>query len=149
MKKNIKHVRVELEDGTAIEHSGGRLNIARNYRTAPLSSKIIQEWYEYVVTWHIPVEIVDSEPTVEKINSDRETIRGKAWCSQHQCEPHDCFKLHNSNAFAKALNDEMKTAEQDAERWRKSFAKPFPVEKSSLIEFNFDDINQGYGNGQH
>lgn len=154
VKEKIKHLRLELENGQVIEHDGGMLNVSYNYRTAGNGSpKILQSWYEHVVTWHSAINPCNPKaPAVglpNTIKADRETLRGKAWCSVHQAEPGDCFKLHNPSAFANALDAEMKIAAQDAERWRKNFAKPLmePL-PSKYIDF-FADFNEGYGNGKH
>lgn len=122
MKAKIKHVRIELEDGTIVEHDGGMLNVSRNYRTAHGTCKIIQEWFEHVITWHTPVEVIGSKPPVEETPTGLQTE-----------------ELAKDPRFAGIADG------------RVYYRKPVPitVELPAWIDNLFDDINEGYGNGQH
>lgn len=44
---------------------------------------------------------------------------GGAWCSPHNCEPHDCFRIHNPKAYRDPERDGwMASDHPDRERMR-------------------------------
>jgi hypothetical protein len=136
VKSKISHIRVVLENGEVIEHSGGMFNQSRNYRTAGRGSpKIVAEWWEHVITWHTAIE---TPITVGEKELEPEHHKEAAWCNQHKMPPGDCFRQHvPATAFARALDEEVKQMEKDHERWKKEFAKP-------LLQDNTPDWASSY-----
>lgn len=108
----------------------------------------LQEWVEYHITW---IEYVRDLPAVSELvksveKADREALRGRAYCSQHGCEPHDCFDKHVApTAFSGRASDYLSFkypnfARQVQEAITKGVESIFP-------EFDLENLKEGYGNG--
>lgn len=129
----------------------------------------LQEWVEYHITW---IEYVRDLPAVSELvkaveKEDREALRGKAWCSQHGCEPSDCFAQHNPpTAFSGRASDYLSFKYPNFARQMQEAIDPGKegimraygltdeglqkwIEKEESIwpEFDLENLKEGYGNG--
>lgn len=95
-KYNIKHIRVELENGTVIEHSGGTFIVSKNARKKG-GFVNLQEWDEFHITWIKYHE--EAKPVEEVVVKEKPPSLYSAWCSIHSCPPSDCFTIHNPDAL--------------------------------------------------
>lgn len=99
-KRKVLSLQVLFEDGEVVHFNKLQATFSEspNCRTAGNGSpKKIAEWTEYHITW---LSDVKSDAVEESIQDKIEHRKEEAWCSQHQMNPSDCYKIHNPTAYS-------------------------------------------------
>lgn len=136
-KRKVKKITLEFADGTTDTFEvdatiSESLNSRKKY-----GFQNIQEWVEYHITW---VTYVQDLPLAVKKIEKPEHRQEEAWCSQHECSPSECFKVHNVKAYSG--RERTWASPESAVKFLE-----LPVDPPWLKEFT--DFLEGYGNGKH
>jgi hypothetical protein len=144
-KRKVKKITVTWDNGESDEYDVDATFSESINSRKKAGYKNLQEWVEYHITWITYIQ--DLPPVEEPIQKqDRETLRGKAWCSQHNCEPHDCFAQHNPSTAYSGRHPQWDDIEAiRRKQLPKVFSRPEPVNFDKF----FEDLMEGHGNGQH
>lgn len=127
-KKRVISVQILFDDGEVRHYNQltGMFNKSRNARKL-YGFKNSEEWDEYVISWHSAIDVVTVDvPSVEVVETNKEDRLAAE-------------ELAKDPRFAGIADG------------RVYYRKPVPITAvlPDWINNLFDDINEGYGNGQH